>query len=176
MKLLPSGRLSATILFYLIMTLGPGCYTLLEHPYVEDQPETEDFKRCSDCHTDYHDTGFFEPIYSDPWWDYYALPWWYDDVIIITDEGETSSWRTIHEKRLRHREESGMGIAPQVMPQEGDEKKARENKKEKTGDRKRVKEVPGRDKSIKKPEQPRKRETEEKKKREKDRPPGWRKS
>lgn len=153
MKLSLADRLSVTALFCILMC--SGCYTLLKHPVIENQPETMDFNRCSECHTNFHETGFFEPIYDDPWWDYYALPWWYDDVIIVTDEGEIPYRQIIHDKNLRYREEQGMGIVPgtTLPPPKGDKKRDREDLKAETGDEEKVKKVPERDKTITRSEQ-----------------------
>lgn len=82
-----------------------GCYTMLRHPTTDDGYEHTDFRRCTDCHESYHHFSPYEPIYTDAWWDYYALPWWYDDVIIIDDEVEVPIRRAIHDMHLKFRDD-----------------------------------------------------------------------
>ena len=56
----------------------------------------------------------YEPLYPDLWWDYYALPWWYDEVVVFEDEGEVPIRRAIHDMNLKFRDgadqRSPMGI------------------------------------------------------------------
>ena len=91
-----------------------GCYTLLKHPTTDDGYAHDDFSRCADCHDGYHHFNQYEPLYPDLWWDYYALPWWYDEVMVYEDEGEMPVRRAIHDMNLKLRdgelERSPMGI------------------------------------------------------------------
>lgn len=100
---------SATIfrpaLLVCMSMLIAGCYTMLKHPSTDDGYEHSDFSRCTDCHVSYHHFDPYEPAYSDVWWDYYALPWWYDDVIVIDDEGEVPIRRAIHDMHLKFRDD-----------------------------------------------------------------------
>ncbi|UCF06199.1 MAG: hypothetical protein JSV33_04000 [bacterium] len=88
-----------------------GCYTILRHPDVTDEPDTQDFSRCSACHEYYHHPGPYDAVYGDPWLDYYMIPWWYDDVEMVTEEGEAPVRRFIYEGRTRFHD-SGLGINP----------------------------------------------------------------
>jgi hypothetical protein len=71
----------------LIMMISAGCYTVLQHPGVEETYSGEDYQAdCLGCHPDYHEYpyGYFYGTYPDYWWSsprwghYYAYPWWWD--------------------------------------------------------------------------------------------------
>jgi len=75
-----------TVLAVIIMS-SAGCYTVLQHPAVEEYYTQSDYQvACIDCHSDYHEYpyGYFYGYYPDYWWDtprwgrYYAYPWWWD--------------------------------------------------------------------------------------------------
>ncbi len=88
-----------------------GCYTILKHPPADDGSEQNDFRRCSQCHESYYHFSPYEPLYADVWWDYYALPWWYDEVIVTADDEEIPIRRGIHEMKTMDREEVD-GLSP----------------------------------------------------------------
>jgi hypothetical protein len=88
-----------------------GCYTVLKHPPADDGSEQTDFSRCSQCHESYYHFSPYEPLYSDVWWDYYALPWWYDEMIVISGDEEVPIRRGIHEMKIMDRGEAG-GLSP----------------------------------------------------------------
>jgi hypothetical protein len=103
-----------------------GCYTILRHPEATDDPDTDDFSRCSACHEYYHHPGPYDAVYGDPWLDYYMIPWWYDDVDVdmVTEEGEAPARRFIYEGRTRY-DDSDLGINPtypSIAPQVRDGK------------------------------------------------------
>lgn len=141
-----------------IALLLAGCYTMLRHPSTDDGYEYTDFRNCTECHEDYYHFNPHEPLYSDMWWDYYALPWWYDEVVMIRDEGEVPIQRAIHDMNLRLRDDtritSPMGIKRKIPSDGVTEKKESGESLKDTGE----KNIKNREKSATKPKRTSKRE------------------
>ncbi len=72
-------RFRLIVIVFISMILS-GCYTLLNHPPTAESgfEESGDFTRCIDCHNQYFSVPPHGPLYSDPWYDYCVVPWWYD--------------------------------------------------------------------------------------------------
>jgi len=85
-----------------------GCYTMLRHPSTDDGYEYTDFRSCTQCHERYYHFDPHEPLYSDAWWDYYALPWWYDAVIVSDDEGGVPIRQAIQDMNLKLRDDANV--------------------------------------------------------------------
>lgn len=100
----------STLLVCIAVSLA-GCYTVLKHPPADDGSEQTDFSRCSQCHESYYHFSPYEPLYSDVWWDYYALPWWYDEIIVTSGDEEVQVRRGIHEMKNMDRDEMN-GLNP----------------------------------------------------------------
>jgi hypothetical protein len=80
----------APILVVILAGSLAGCYTLLKHPNVAEAPDESDFGSCTDCHDSYFLSTRFEPPYTDAWWMYYELPWWYQHPISL-DWGDSTA-------------------------------------------------------------------------------------
>ncbi len=104
-------RIIIATLFVFVAVSLVGCYTVLKHPPADDGSEPNDFSRCSQCHESYYHFSPYEPPYADTWWDYYALPWWYNEIIITSDNEEVPVRRGIHEMKTMDREETD-GLSP----------------------------------------------------------------
>jgi hypothetical protein len=72
-------------LTFILVAIGPGCYTVLMHPSEEGGYHAQQTSDCTSCHTDYNDYpyGYYYSPYPSYWWDhsdyayYYAYPWWW---------------------------------------------------------------------------------------------------
>jgi len=104
--------LFCTILLSITLT---GCYTLVRHPEAVDSADTGDFKRCVDCHGGFYHPGPYEYFYGGVWWDYYSIPWWYDEAYLSSHDFES---RSIYERRpIRSGDQPGMDLpAAPVYP------------------------------------------------------------
>jgi hypothetical protein len=93
-----------------------GCYTLLKHPPATDSPETNDFSRCIDCHGGLFHAGRYDPSYGGAWWDFYTVPWWYDEVFIETDEGSVPASRAMFDRTFIYRDGQPAASPPTMRP------------------------------------------------------------
>jgi hypothetical protein len=69
----------------LLALIGPGCYTIIQHPAGYDGARASQTSDCVSCHADYQQFpyGYYYSPYPSFWWDYpsyssyYAYPWWW---------------------------------------------------------------------------------------------------
>jgi hypothetical protein len=83
-----------------IMVALAGCYTILQHPAVDESYSSHDYQQdCVRCHADYHQYpyGYFYGSYPGYWWDnprwghYYAYPWWWDNYWYSNDYDQNNN-------------------------------------------------------------------------------------
>ena len=110
----------------LLAVIGPGCYTIIQHPAGYDGERAGQSSDCTSCHADYQQFpyGYYYSPYPSFWWDYpgyshyYAYPWWWSyyqnigsDVGNISDNSDeptTSDRGTKFDRRSGH----GMPLPP----------------------------------------------------------------
>ena len=102
-------RIVTAVIVILSISIS-GCYTIIRHPGVSEEPETGDFSSCQQCHEYYHHPGPYDAYYANPWWDYYTVPWWYSGAVVVEEEEASADGRLIFERRLRYHDYDGGGV------------------------------------------------------------------
>lgn len=96
-----SSSLAPALSILALLLALSGCYTILNHPPIETSYEAQEYTSCYDCHDVSMYSGYYSPMaYPDLWSDYYAVPWWHNDIYIYDSDSYDVPTRSIITDRV----------------------------------------------------------------------------
>jgi hypothetical protein len=105
--------LTPALLILATFMILSGCYTILNHPPIETTYEAEEYTSCYDCHDSAVYSGYYSPMaYPHMWSEYYAVPWWHNDIHIYDGDPDGVPTRSVISDRIIRMRNDDMNTSP----------------------------------------------------------------